>query len=434
MPTVDRRTIAAMTDLGSYLEFPADTGFGLDNLPYGIGSVARSDGSTAAGSAYVAVGDDALDLAAAHRAGIFDAIDGLADDAFGHPTLNRFMGAGRPTWQAVRQRIGDLLTDRSCEAQVRGWLTPRAGLNMHLPVAVGDYVDFYSSEHHATNLGRILRPGTPPLLPNWRHLPVGYHGRAGTVVVSGTDIVRPQGLVTTDDGPPRYEPTSLLDIELEVGTIVGVGSELGRPIPIERVADHLFGMVLLNDWSARDIQAYEYQPLGPHLGKSFATSISPWVVPFAALEPFLVDGPAQDPAPAGYLTTAASWGLDLQLHIEMTSAAMRDQGTPPMRLSSVNFSTMYWTVAQQLAHLTANGASTRTGDLFGSGTVSGSTPGSEGSLIEITRRGAEPIVLPSGEQRGFLADGDEVILGGSCATGNRRIDFGEVRGTIVPAT
>ena len=183
---------------------------------------------------------------------------------------------------------------------------------MHLPVAVGDYVDFYSSEHHATNLGRILRPGTPPLLPNWKHLPVGYHGRAGTVVVSGTDIVRPHGLVTTTDGPPRYEPTGMLDIELEVGAIVGVGSDLGRPIPIDRVADHLFGLVLLNDWSARDIQAYEYQPLGPHLGKSFATSISPWVVPFAALQPFLVDGPPQDPAPAAYLTTGTPWGIDLR--------------------------------------------------------------------------------------------------------------------------
>ncbi len=311
-----------MTDLGSYLEFPADSGFGLANLPYGIGSVTRADGSPAPGSAFVAVGDDALDLAAARRAGAFDAIDGLVDDAFDGPTLNRFMATGPHTWRAVRERIGVILTDRSFESQVRGWLIPRVDLAMHLPVAVGDYVDFYSSEHHATNLGRILRPGTPPLLPNWKHLPVGYHGRAGTVVVSGTDIVRPHGLVTTDDRPPRYEPTRMLDIELEVGTIVGVGSALGRPIPIDRVADHLFGMVLLNDWSARDIQAFEYQPLGPHLGKSFATSISPWVVPFAALEPFLVDGPVQDPAPAAYLATGAPWGLDLQLRVEISSAAI----------------------------------------------------------------------------------------------------------------
>ena len=422
-----------MTDPGSYLELPATTGFGLDNLPYGIGSVRRPDGSATAGSVFVAVGDDALDLAAAQRAGVFEAIDGLAGDEFAQQSLNRFMATGPRTWQAVRERIRGILVDRSFEARVRGWLTPRADLAMHLPVAVGDYVDFYSSEHHATNLGRILRPGSPPLLPNWRYLPVGYHGRAGTVVVSGTDVVRPHGLVTTDDGPPQYEPTHMLDIELEVGTIVGVGSDLGRPIPIDRAADHLFGMVLLNDWSARDIQAYEYQPLGPHLGKSFATSISPWVVPFAALQPFLVHGPAQDPAPAAYLTTEARWGVDLQLRVEMSTAAMRAAGLPAVGLSAVDFSTMYWTVAQQLAHLTANGASTRTGDLFGSGTVSGPTPGSEGSLIEMTQRGAAPLTLPNGERRGFLADGDEITLRGTCSNGTQRIDFGEVRGTIVPA-
>jgi fumarylacetoacetase len=417
-----------MTDLGSYLEFPADTGFGLDNLPYGIGSV---EGSMP--TAFVAVGDDALGLAAVQRAGVFDGIGDLSGDEFAQPTLNRFMATGQRTWHAVRERIRHILSDESFEAQVRPWLTPRAELAMHLPVAVGDYVDFYSSEHHATNLGRILRPGTSPLLPNWKHLPVGYHGRAGTVVVSGTDIVRPHGLVTTGDGPPRYEPTKMLDIELEVGAIVGFGSDLGRPIPIDRVADHLFGMVLLNDWSARDIQAYEYQPLGPHLGKSFATSISPWVVPFAALQPFLVDGPAQDPAPAAYLTTDEPWGLDLRLRVEMSTTTMRAQGARPVALSSVNFSTMYWTVAQQLAHLTANGASTRPGDLFGSGTVSGPTPGSEGSLIEMTERGAAPLTLPSGEQRGFLADGDEITLRGVCENTTRRIDFGEVRGTVVPA-
>ncbi len=284
---------------------------------------------------FVAVGDDALDLAAAQRAGVFDAIDGLAGDEFAQPTLNRFMATGHRTWHAVRERIRHILSDESFEAQVRRWLIPRAELAMHLPVAIGDYVDFYSSEHHATNLGRILRPGTPPLLPNWRHLPVGYHGRAGTVVVSGTDIVRPHGLVTTGDGPPRTSRREMLDIELEVGAIVGVGSDLGRPIPIDRVADHLFGMVLLNDWSARDIQAYEYQPLGPHLGKSFATSISPWVVPFAALQPFLVDGPPQDPAPAAYLTTDEPWGLDLRLRVEMSSATMRAEAVPPITLSSV---------------------------------------------------------------------------------------------------
>ena len=293
---------------------------------------------------------------------------------------------------------------------------------MVLPIAVGDYVDFYSSIHHATNLGRILRPGTEPLLPNWRQLPVGYHGRSGTVVVSGTDIARPEGLVPEPEGTPRLVPSGALDIELEVGFVVGTG---GTRIAPDEADAHVFGVVLLNDWSARDIQAYEYQPLGPHLAKSFATTISPWVVTLDALRPYLVPPPAQDPTPDPYLQAQRPWGLDLDLEVWLNGE----------RISATSFRDMYWTFAQQLAHLTVNGATTAPGDLFGSGTVSGATEGSRGSLIELTWRGAQPLHLADGSTRAFLLDGDTVALRGWCGgdgPDRPRIGFGEVVGTIVP--
>jgi fumarylacetoacetase len=299
---------------------------------------------------------------------------------------------------------------------------------MLLPFEVADYVDFYSSIHHATNLGRLFRPDGEPLLPNWRRLPVGYHGRAGTVVVSGTPVRRPWGLVAVD-GEPRWQPTNALDIELEVGFVVGVGSRLGDRVPTAAFADHVFGLVLVNDWSARDIQAYEYQPLGPFLGKSFATTVSPWVVPLLALEPFRVEGPAQDPPVAPYLTRTAPWALAIDLEVQLAT----DLEAEPLSISRTSFTDMYWTIDQHLAHATANGAATRTGDLFASGTVSGPTRGSEGSLIEMTRRGAEPITLPDGEVRSFLLDGDRVILRGACGHGDERVGFGTCEGVITPA-
>jgi fumarylacetoacetase len=294
---------------------------------------------------------------------------------------------------------------------------------LHLPVAVGDYVDFYASEHHASNLGRLLRPDGEPLMPNWKHLPVGYHGRAGTVVVSGTDVVRPCGQRTAPDDPaPTYGPTRRLDIEAELGFVVGVGSQLGERIEVDGFAEHVFGAVLVNDWSARDIQAWEYVPLGPHLGKSFATSISPWVVPLAALQAARVPLPGQDPRPLPYLCGSEDWGLDVDLVVEWNG---QEVSRPP-------YKHMYWSPAQMLAHLTSGGASTRTGDLFASGTVSGPERGQRGAFIELTWGGREPITV-QGEERTFLLDGDEVTISATASGPNgARIGFGEVTGTIRP--
>jgi fumarylacetoacetase len=278
---------------------------------------------------------------------------------------------------------------------------------MEMPFEVGDYVDFYSSLHHATNLGRLFRPDSEPLLPNWKHLPVGYHGRSGTVVVSGTDVVRPAGLVSTGEGVVR-QPSARLDIELEVGFVVGVGSERAAPIAVDDADQHVFGVVLVNDWSARDIQAYEYQPLGPNLGKSFLTSISPWVVPLDELRGFMRPSPEQDPQPDAHLRGERDWAIDMHLEVERNGEV----------ISETNFVDLYWTFAQQLAHMTSNGANVRTGDLFASGTVSGPEPGSYGSLIELG--------LP------FLADGDTVVLRGWCGEGEDRIDLGDVVGTVTP--
>ena len=320
---------------------------------------------------------------------------------------------------ALRDRVGELLTG----PERPDILHPVDEVHVLLPVEVVDFVDFYSSLHHATNLGRILRPDSEPLLPNWRHLPVGYHGRARTVVVSGTDVERPAGLVPDPtDGVPRLVPTRALDIELEVGFLVG-GPPATR-IAVDHADWHVFGAVLLNDWSARDIQAYEYQPLGPHLAKSFATTISPWVVTMDALRPFLVEPPEQDPQPDPYLRAALPWGLDLHLAVDLNGS----------EITATNFSSMYWTFAQQLAHLTVNGATTGAGDLFGSGTVSGPARSERGSLVELTWRGAEPLTLPDGTTRTFLEDGDTVTLRGWCGgDGRPRIGFGEATGTVVPA-
>ncbi len=301
---------------------------------------------------------------------------------------------------------------------------------MLMPVAVGDYVDFYSSLHHATNLGRLFRPDDEPLLANWRHLPVGYHGRSGTIVGDGTPIVRPCGLRPID-GTLRYGPSAALDIELEVGFVVGAGSEHGRRVTTADADTHLFGICLVNDWSARDVQAYEYQPLGPFLGKSFATSMSPWIVTLDALEPFRVVPPAQDPPVSEHLTTSGAAGFDLHLDVTLQSAAIRDRGVAPVTISTTRFDDMYWTAAQQVAHMTANGAHLRPGDLFASGTVSGPTPGSEGSLIELTWRGERPIELPDGSRRTFLEDGDSVTLSGWAGSDPiTRIGLGSVSGTI----
>jgi fumarylacetoacetase len=401
--------------------------FTLANLPLGVADV---DGQA---SALIAVGDQAVVLRSCADAGLLDSV-GITYGAYSQDSLNDLLAHGPAAITALRSRIRALLTDESLGLTDIDALRAQATLTLRRTVDIGDYVDFYSSLHHATNLGRLFRPDAEPLLPNWRRLPVSYHGRAGTVVVSGHPIVRPKGLTAAGE-QLAYRPTESLDIELELGAVIGVGSELGVPIPAADAASHVAGLVLLNDWSARDIQAFEYQPLGPHLGKSFATTVSPWLVTLDALAPFRTSPPEQDPRPDDYLLGAADWAFDIELDVLLQSHAMRAAGLAAVSVSRTNFADMYWTVAQQLAHLTANGASTRTGDLLGSGTVSGPTRGSEGSLIELTRRGAEPLRLPTGEQRAFLEDGDTVILRGVCRRpdGSVALGFGDCVGTVLPA-
>jgi fumarylacetoacetase len=313
-------------------------------------------------------------------------------------------------------------------------LIPMPEAELLLPVEVGDYVDFYSSLEHASNLGKMFRPDQPPLLPNWRYLPVGYHGRSSSIVVSDSPIRRPFGQLKIDDGPPVWSPTRALDFELEVGFVTGVGNELSRSIPVDVARDHIFGLVLVNDWSARDVQRWEYVPLGPYLGKSFATSISPWVVPLDAIAPYLVPAPVQEPEPLEYLRERERRGLDLKLEVRVASEWMTEEGIEPSVISRVNFRDMYWTMAQQLAHATSNGTNARTGDLYASGTVSGSEPATFGSMIELAWRGTRPIELADGSKRVYLEDGDTVVMRGLCGgDGRPRVGFGDVRGTIAPA-
>jgi fumarylacetoacetase len=345
--------------------------------------------------------------------GVLDLAASGAGDVFATPSLNAFLSLGRPAWEDVLGRIGELVEGGAD-------LIPLEDTTAHLPIEVADYVDFYSSLEHATNIGRLFRPEAEPLLPNWRHLPVGYHGRSGTVVVSGTPVVRPCGQSKAADEPePRFGLSRRLDFELELGFVVGVGSALGTPVPATAFRDHVFGVALVNDWSARDIQAWEYQPLGPFLGKSFATSISAWVTPLALLEERFVPGPEQDPEPLPYLRIPGDWALDAELEVDIGDTVV----------SRTNARGLYWTMPQQLAHATVNGASLRTGDLLVSGTISGPEHGSEGSLIELTRNGAHPIRLADGSDRTFLEDGDEVVLRGRAGS----VELGEVRGTILPA-
>ena len=400
--------------------------YGIDNLPFGI----ISDEGHALKRPAVAFEHKVVDLDALVHSGRLD-----AESLLGAATLNDFLAEGPAVWRAVRARLRHLLSAAANDDErgaVAKAMLPRDAVTMHLPIAVGDYVDFYSSLEHATNVGRILRPGAEPLPPNYRHVPIGYHGRSGTVVVSGTPVRRPHGQVkAADAAAPSFGPTAMLDVELEMGWIAGPGSVHGEPIPADAVREHVFGYVLLNDWSARDIQAWEYQPLGPFLAKSFATSISPWIVTLDALDPFRAAEPQRDPEPLPYLQSRESWAYDVELQMLLQTERMRAHGHPPLTVARTNLRGMYWTLAQQLAHVTSNGAHLRPGDLFGTGTISGADPGTEGSLLELTRRGANRIALPGGETRGFLEDGDTVVIRGRAVRGAARVGFGELSGTVV---
>jgi fumarylacetoacetase len=358
------------------------------------------------------------------------------------PTLNAFMALGASDWAAARAFVAGLLSSgpRSIERHARrdAVLVDRGSLRMRLPAEIGDYTDFYASEHHATNVGSMFRPNQP-LMPNWKHLPVGYHGRASSIVVDGTPVRRPHGQTSaTDDGPPSFGPSRLLDHELEMGVFFGgQGNELGTRIPVSRAADHLFGLVILNDWSARDVQKWEYQPLGPFNAKNFCTSISPWVVTMDALRPYRMPGPARaegDPPMLDYLRWEDDFVVDVRLEVLLSSAAMRERGLAPTRVSFGTFADMYWTMSQMVAHHTSTGCNMRPGDLLGSGTISGPVKESRGCMLERTWRGTEPITLGDGTERKFLQDGDEVTIRGWCeGAGLPRIGFGECRGTILPA-
>jgi len=410
-----------VTALSSWVPGADGSGFPAEHLPYGVVSTPRARPRVG-----VRIGDAVVDLDRLADPGVADLAE-LLEGTAARPVLNDFMALGPRRWDAVRARLTDLVCDPAHRPAVEPALLAVADCTLRLPVDVADYVDFYSSIEHATNLGRLFRPDSEPLLPNWRHLPVAYHGRAGTVVVSGTPVTRPAGQRRRGDDVV-FGPTERLDIELEVGTVIGVPSARGRAVPAGEAMDHVFGVVLVNDWSARDIQAWEYQPLGPFLGKSFATTMSAWVTPLAALRACRTAGPVQDPPPLPYLRLDDDWALDLRLAVDLRPAGAATAET----VSRTSFAGLYWRVPQQIAHLTVNGAHLRTGDLLASGTVSGPEPGSEGSLIELTHAGAAPLPV-SGATRTFLEDGDEVVLQAEATVGDGvTLTLGEAAGRIEP--
>ena len=418
-----------------------DTDFPLQNLPFGVfRAPARAPRPG------IAIGDRILDLAAVAEQGLLsDPAAALVYECARDGALNPLLAAGRGAIGALRRQAGLLLAADSSEgraARDRGdaVLVAMADAELLLPARVADYTDFYASIHHATNVGGMFRPDNP-LLPNYRWVPIGYHGRASSLVPSGAAVRRPHGQSKDDAAPePTFGPTRRLDYELEVGAFICGGNPLGTPIALDDAESHIAGLCLVNDWSARDIQSWEYQPLGPFLAKNFATSVSPWIVTLDALEPFRVQAyerPAGDPQPLAYLhgvRNETRGGFAIMLEVLITSSRMRADGTPPMRVSVGSFESMYWTLAQLVTHHTSNGCNLQPGDLIASGTVSGATPESRGCLLERTWRGTEPLALPSGESRTFLEDGDEVILRAWCdRAGAKRIGFGECRGLVAPA-
>ena len=406
-------------NLRSWLESANEPGceFPIQNLPFGI--FKRKDRLEKPRGG-VAIGDQILDLA----------VLGIATG----PSLNGIAGMGRAAWKKMRKQLSRGLAQKKYQKRWSRYLLPMKHAQLFLPVEVGDYTDFYTGIHHATNIGRLLRPDNP-LLPNYNWVPIGYHGRGSSIVVSGSDVVRPRGQIKAPEADPIYAPTRRLDYEAELGFVVGPGNRLGRSIPITKALDHVFGVVLLNDWSARDIQAWEYQPLGPFLAKSFATTLSPWIVTLEALAPFRCAAyprATEDPKPLSYLWNERDQhegGFDIQVEMHLKTRHMRS----PARLSRASFRDSYWTVAQLVAHHSSNGCNLRPGDLLGSGTLSGATPDSYGSMMELTQGGRHPLELPGGETRAFLEDGDVVLQKGYCQNDTHmRIGFGEAAGTIRP--
>ena len=413
--------------LKSFVAVARDSHFPIQNLPYGVFTTPANYAPRVG----VAIGDLVLDPSVLEQAGLIDVVPG--ERLFNRSTLNAFIERGPEVWRRAREAISELLRAENAklrdDARLRARaFTSQSAAKMLLPLAIPGYTDFYSSKEHATNVGSMFRDPAHALLPNWSYVPIAYNGRASSIVVSGTPVLRPNGQKKRPDAAqPVFGPSERLDFELETAFVVGVGNALGEPIAVERAPSHVFGMVLMNDWSARDLQQWEYIPLGPFNSKSFATSISPWVVTMDALEPFRVEGPAQNPPPLPYLATSGPQAYDIQLE-----AALAIDGKPPRTISRTNFRTLYWSIAQQLAHHTVSGCNTRVGDLMGSGTISGATPDSCGSLLEITRNGANPLTLDGAERR-FLEDDDEVILTGYAQAKDYRVGFGDVRGRIVAA-
>jgi fumarylacetoacetase len=430
--------------LSSFVESAQEPGgdFPIQNLPLGVFCPAASLGPRGEPRVGCAIGRQVLDLRACAERGLLQGLPTQVLSAAADKVLNALMACPAHERRALRHRLSHLLRAEGGQVTARphaeAVLVPRSDVEMLLSAAVGDYTDFYASVFHATNVGKMMRPDNP-LLPNYKHVPIGYHGRASSLVVSGTAVRRPSGQTEPKDasGLPSFGPSRSLDYELEVGAFVAEGNALGQPIPLAEAERHLFGLVLVNDWSARDVQKWEYQPLGPFLSKSFATTVSPWVVTLDALAPFRVPAfprPASDPEPLPYLRDEgdrASGGIDLRLSVSLQSQAMREKGLEPVLLSHSNLRVLYWTLAQMLTHHASNGCNLRPGDLLGSGTVSGPEKDERGCLLELTWRGAEPIALPSGETRRFLEDGDEIVFRGHCEReGFARIGFGECRGRV----
>ncbi|XP_062511882.1 fumarylacetoacetase-like [Corticium candelabrum] len=417
----------------SFVPYTPQSDFSIHNLPYGIFSL-QSDGRHRIG---VAIGDHVVDVSAISELFTGDVLS-RNRNVFDKPVLNDFMALGRSAWSEARQTLQRLLSSQegiirdNASLQAKA-LIPMDKVMMHLPANIGDYTDFYSSKEHATNVGTMFRGPENALMPNWVHLPVGYHGRASSVVVSGTAIHRPCGQTRPKDGscmkPPVFGPCRLLDFELEMAFLAGPGNDLGQRISMDKAEDHIFGMVLMNDWSARDIQKWEYVPLGPFLGKNFGTTISPWVVPMAALEPFKVASPVQDPVPLPYLRHSDPYSFDINLQTGIKVPGMET----PSTVCQSNHKYLYWTMKQQLVHHSVTGCNIQPGDLLASGTISGKTPDSYGSMLELSWRGTKPLTLSDGSTRKFLADGDEVVMSGYCQGDGHRVGFGECSGRVLPA-